>query len=211
VYVRDYSVVSNFLSIHVIGLGNASVVEKLIAARCNVNIQEMNGLTPLFIAAKRGYHAITGQLIAAGCDVDLQTKDERFPVLGEPPRWCLGETALHVAALFGNEAVTKQLIAASCKIDLLEENGQTALHYAVKNGYVAIAEQLIVARCNVDLQNKHGCTPFYIAAQNRCASISLDPIIIFDYQCGHQRYHLRDEVVRDCAPYHDSEDFIMNR
>jgi hypothetical protein len=45
VYVYDYSVVINFLSIHVIGLGNVSVVEKLIAARCNVNIQEMDGLT----------------------------------------------------------------------------------------------------------------------------------------------------------------------
>ncbi len=68
-------------------------------AHCNVNIQDMNGLTALYIATRHGHDAITGHLIASDCDVDLQTKDEPFPLRGE--------TALHTSACQGHEAVTK--------------------------------------------------------------------------------------------------------
>jgi ankyrin repeat protein len=100
--------------------GNASVTEQLVAARCNVNSQDRDGTTPLFIASKHGpwtplfkqatkyghagNAAVIRQLIAARCNVDLQDKH--------------GYTPLLIAAEFGQEAVTEQLIAARCNVDL---------------------------------------------------------------------------------------------
>ena len=44
---------------------NELFIEELIAARCNVELQEKNGYTPLHIAADKGREAVMEQLIAA--------------------------------------------------------------------------------------------------------------------------------------------------
>jgi hypothetical protein len=55
------------------GKGHAAVSKQLLAARCNVDLQEKNGFTPLHFAAKKGLTAVTTQLLAVRCNVDLQT------------------------------------------------------------------------------------------------------------------------------------------
>jgi len=94
------------------------------------------GNSPLLAAAFEGHVAVTEQLIAARCRVDLLTEH--------------GWTALHFAADQGHEAVMKQLLAAGCNIDLQgTEDGFTPLHLAAQNGYVSVAKQLVAARCSV--------------------------------------------------------------
>ena len=67
------------------------------------NYLDANGFTPLDMVTGKGHAAMTKQLIAARCNVNLQTKK--------------GDTPMHLAAVRGqkgHETVTKQLIAARC-------------------------------------------------------------------------------------------------
>jgi ankyrin repeat protein len=108
--------------------GHAAITKQLIDARCNVDLQNQAGATPLLLAAGLGPKAnaaITEQLIAARCNVDLQHKD--------------GFTALHGAAYEGHAAVTKQLLAVRCNVDVKDANGRTAPEAAEHQGHTAIA------------------------------------------------------------------------
>ena len=51
------------------------ITEQLIAARCNVDLQDAKGCTPLHFAAHHGHAAVTTQLLAARCNVDLQANN----------------------------------------------------------------------------------------------------------------------------------------
>jgi len=53
----------------------------------------MEGLTPLHVVATSGCEAVTTQLIAARCNVDIQATN--------------GYTPLHFVAFHGQEVVTK--------------------------------------------------------------------------------------------------------
>ena len=58
-----------------------------------MNLQQQEGATPLHLAVRNGHAAVTKQLIAARCNVDLQAEG--------------GCTPLHAAAGKGHEAVMK--------------------------------------------------------------------------------------------------------
>jgi ankyrin repeat protein len=88
-----------------------------------VNIEEkggsgkdQNGDTALHFAASIGDVAVTEQLIAARCNVNV-------------PDWH-GNSPLHSAAVLGYVAVTKELIVARCNVDLQDIDGLTPLHDA---------------------------------------------------------------------------------
>ena len=56
--------------------GHEAVTEKLLAARCSVDLQDAKyGYTALHAAAFNGHAAATTQLLAARCNVDLQAKN----------------------------------------------------------------------------------------------------------------------------------------
>jgi ankyrin repeat protein len=133
--------------------GDTAKVSTLLStqgAQSFINYQDAHGFTPLHDAASNGHAAVTKQLIAARCDVDLQQED--------------GGTPLHYAAQNGLEAVTEKLIAARCNVDLQANDGATPLLMAAAQGHEAVTKQLIAARCNVDLQDKNGFTPLHAAA-----------------------------------------------
>ena len=133
--------------------GDAAKVSTLLStqgAESFINCQNSRGATPLHAAAWHGREAVTKQLLAARCSVDLQDVE--------------GATPLHNAALNGHEAVTKQLIAARCSVDLQTENGSNALHVAAHLGHAAVTKQLLAARCNVDFRANNGFTPLHAAA-----------------------------------------------
>jgi ankyrin repeat protein len=80
--------------------GDAAAVSTLLStrgAKSFINYQGTAWFTPLLLAAQNGHETVTKQLIAARCDVHLQTRG--------------GSSPLHLAASKGHEAVTK---AAHC-------------------------------------------------------------------------------------------------
>ena len=82
-----------------------------------------NGQTAILLTTLGGHAAVTELIIAARCNVDLQTKN--------------GCTPLYCAAEEGHEAVTKQLIEARYNVDLQEEDGCTPLFIAALKGHAA--------------------------------------------------------------------------
>ena len=66
---------------------------RVIATRCNVDLQTNDGVKPLLIAAAHGHETVTNQLISARCNVDLQNKN--------------GVTPLITSAEYGHDTVTK--------------------------------------------------------------------------------------------------------
>ena len=66
------------------------VIEELIKAGCDLDIQAQNGCTGLHNAAANGHLATAKALINAACDLDIQNSN--------------GNTALHVAASKGMAA-----------------------------------------------------------------------------------------------------------
>jgi hypothetical protein len=67
-------------------------MEQLIQARCNVDLEDMDGRTPLHVAAQAGHASVTKKLLAARCNVDLLD--------------CRGLTALQVAEQFSSIIVS---------------------------------------------------------------------------------------------------------
>ena len=76
----------------------------LIEARGNVNQQQYDGATPLYMAAFFGHLQITEQLIEARANLDLEHKN--------------GYTPLMISAYNGHKAVAMLLLAARSNIDV---------------------------------------------------------------------------------------------
>ena len=59
-------------------IGDAAKVGTLLStqgAQSFINYQDARGCTPLYVAAGYGYASVTEQLLAARCNVNLQTED----------------------------------------------------------------------------------------------------------------------------------------
>ena len=60
--------------------GNFLVVEQLIKAGANINMQDAAGMSALHLATQAGYTVIIEDLLAAGADLDIRNKQGRTPV-----------------------------------------------------------------------------------------------------------------------------------
>jgi hypothetical protein len=60
---------------HAAKSGHEAVTKKLLAARCNVDLQSKMRATPLHMAAGYGHATITKQLLEARCNVDLKSPE----------------------------------------------------------------------------------------------------------------------------------------
>lgn len=101
---------------HATVCGRTSVVELLIAAGANVNIQQpQDGKTALMNAALEGRPEIAKLLIQAGANMNAKDRE--------------GNTALIIAAEVGNAEVAAVLIRSGADINATDNNGQSAFMY----------------------------------------------------------------------------------
>jgi ankyrin repeat protein len=153
--------------------GSTSAVERLLqisTVRAAVCAATSTGYTPLHLACGQGRREVVPLLLAAGADVNAQTRDAGFTPLhsavkaqsksvvaallaaganpGTPS--ADGDTVLHVAAAVGNLAVMRLLLKAvvACEgtsiIDVAA-SGMTALHRAVEKGHTRCLKVLLAA------------------------------------------------------------------
>ena len=110
--------------------GHIDIVEKLIAAGCDVDKARTDtGATPLYIAANRGHIDIVEKLIAAGCDVDKA-------------KTTTGTTPLFIAAQKGHIDIVKQLLENGANKLLCDSDGDSPLDVARVWGHNNIAALL---------------------------------------------------------------------
>jgi ankyrin repeat protein len=100
--------------------GYTSIEKELIAARCNVDVPEHGGATPLYMAAFFGNPKVAEQLIQARANIDLKHEN--------------GYTPLMISAWRVKTSVAKLLLAARDDIDVQKVDLDTAIITTVPMG-----------------------------------------------------------------------------
>ncbi|OHD72118.1 MAG: hypothetical protein A2177_06150 [Spirochaetes bacterium RBG_13_68_11] len=136
---------------------------------------EMDGGTPLHIAAARGDRETADLFIASGAGMDIMAAAglglTRFvedalhqdrSLAGS--RWYAGDTPMHWAARNGALEVVKLLAGCSAEIDARNEREETPLHLASYGGHAPVVDFLCGEGADLDAATNDGETPLFLAA-----------------------------------------------
>ncbi|CAH2252567.1 ankyrin repeat domain-containing 6 isoform X2 [Pelobates cultripes] len=137
--------------------GHLNVVQILLKAGCDLDIQDDGQQTALHRAAVVGNSEVLAALIQEGCALDRQDKD--------------GNTALHEAAWHGFSQSVKLLVKAGANVLARNKAGNTPLHLACQNGHSQSCRILLLAGSRADLKNNAGDTSLHVAARYNHLSI----------------------------------------
>lgn len=140
--------------------GKLNVAALLIKNGARVNEYNAQGITPLHIAAQKGYEFILNYLLKKGARRSTNVAENKH-----------GMTPLIMAARMGHLNVVKILIRKGAKIDTKDRDGDTALRYAVRMGRFGVVKYLVSKGADVNAQSANGCTPFTKAVIHGKASM----------------------------------------
>ena len=129
------------------GGGHLDVVERLLAARADVNAAATDGgWTALQAAAGGGHLKVVERLLAVRADVNAAATKEG------------GQTALQAAAGGGYLEVVERLLAVRADVNAAaaKEDGQTALQAAAGGGHLEVVERLLAAKADVNAAATNG-------------------------------------------------------
>ena len=127
--------------------------QRLLREGANAKTANRYGVTPLSLAAQKGYEAIVKLLLDTGkVDADLKGKD--------------GRTPLWLAAQNGHEAIVKLLLdTGKVDADAKDIDGRTPLSLAAEKGHEAIVKLLLnTGKVDADAEDIAGRTPLWLAA-----------------------------------------------
>uniref|UniRef100_A0A8C2PWW8 Ankyrin repeat domain 6 n=1 Tax=Cyprinus carpio TaxID=7962 RepID=A0A8C2PWW8_CYPCA len=137
--------------------GHIVVVRILLAAGCDLDIQDDGDQTALHRAAVLGNADVISALIQEGCALDRQDKD--------------GNTALHEAAWHGFGQSVKLLVKAGANVHAKNKAGNTALHLACQNGHALSSKVLLLGGSCPDSKNSVGDTCLHVSARYNHVSV----------------------------------------
>jgi ankyrin repeat protein len=125
---------------------------------CKHHIPHPSGITPLMIAAKRGYTDIVNRYIL-GCQGVAELAD--FIDLKDNT----SHSALVYACINNNLAIAKLIIEKGADVNSSTEEGKTAIMYASKLGHTKIAQLLLEKGADLGRVYGRGMTALMIAAE----------------------------------------------
>ncbi|NXC70549.1 ANKR6 protein, partial [Anhinga anhinga] len=131
--------------------GHLHVVQVLLKAGCDLDIQDDGDQTALHRAAVVGNTDVIAALIQEGCALDRQDKD--------------GNTALHEACWHGFSQSAKVLVKAGANVLAKNKAGNTPLHLACQNSHSQSTRVLLLGGSRADLKNNAGDTCLHVAAR----------------------------------------------
>ncbi|GBN05336.1 Serine/threonine-protein phosphatase 6 regulatory ankyrin repeat subunit B [Araneus ventricosus] len=135
-----------------ISQGFYDIVEILMQnEKIKINMQIVNDITPLHVAAELGQRVIVETLIIKGADVNAVTADCK-------------KTPLHNAASAGAAEVVKILLKKKAKINARAVDGSTPLHLAVYSGQANVVKMLNENGANVNIADYKNRTAIQLAA-----------------------------------------------
>ncbi|BES90039.1 Ankyrin repeat [Nesidiocoris tenuis] len=130
--------------------GHVGILNFLIAAGADVNVQTSSGSTPLRAASHEGRLGIVESLLMAGADPEVANHYEN--------------TCLMIAAYRGHYFVVVRLIQAGADPNRKSLCGATALHFAAENGHASVIQELLIAGA-VETKQNTGLTPLMMGAE----------------------------------------------
>ncbi|XP_063668634.1 ankyrin repeat domain-containing protein 6 isoform X18 [Pan troglodytes] len=119
--------------------GHLPVVQILLKAGCDLDVQDDGDQTALHRATVVGNTEIIAALIHEGCALDRQDKD--------------GNTALHEASWHGFSQSAKLLVKAGANVLAKNKAGDTALHVAAALNHKKVAKILLEAGADTTIVN----------------------------------------------------------
>jgi ankyrin repeat protein len=157
---------------------NTEQIKLLLSAGADVNIKLKYGpgnVTPLHIAAFRGYENVTEILLANGADINVSDK-RGITSLTVAKRQKHTEVAnillqhgaretLHGVIFSGDVDEVERLLSQGADINAKNEIGQTPLIWALKNDQIEVAELLLAKGVDVNLKNRQGRTAIDVAKE----------------------------------------------
>ncbi len=102
------------------------------------------GMTPLHLAADKGYEQVCQLLLQHGARVNASNE--------------LKETPLHLAAKHGHEHISKLLLQHGADANNVKADGDSILITAIRKHEAVIVRQLLEHGANVHFRNKYGDT-----------------------------------------------------
>lgn len=176
--------------------GDTAGLQRLLAARPDVNARDAHGRTPLHVATFARQREAVRLLAQAGAALDLLENDRYDAVtiaavaddedtlrlllqLGASARQVTSRydgTALIAAAHLGHVGVLRQLIAAGAPLDHVNNLHWTALIESIVLGdggarHQATLQALLDAGASTRLADRHGNTPLQLARQRGYAAM----------------------------------------
>ncbi|XP_047189115.1 ankyrin repeat domain-containing protein 27 isoform X2 [Scophthalmus maximus] len=158
--------------------GPTQKLSVLQAGTLGVNSCNVDGFTPLHVAALHGHSALAAQLIRHGASINARTNQSATPLhlasqnshvqvvrlllecnakLNKKDHY--GNTPLMLACLCGNMETVTILLQSKALVNIANLQGNTALHEAVRGGHQALVELLLRAGASPGLRNKRQRTP----------------------------------------------------
>ncbi|XP_024302133.1 ankyrin repeat domain-containing protein 6 isoform X26 [Homo sapiens] len=139
--------------------GHLPVVQILLKAGCDLDVQDDGDQTALHRATVVGNTEIIAALIHEGCALDRQDK--------------AGNTALHLACQNSHSQSTRVLLLAGSRADLKNNAGDTALHVAAALNHKKVAKILLEAGADTTIVNNAGQTPLETARYHNNPEVAL--------------------------------------
>ncbi|PSN32251.1 hypothetical protein C0J52_19671 [Blattella germanica] len=135
--------------------GRIDIIKVLTeTGRCEVDIKNSSGDSPLILAVRSSLMYIISTLVLAGANINL---------IGDE-----GHAPLHIAVAMGDKEIVNLLIELGADINNLNISGNTPLHRAVYFQNLSIIQCLLNHGAKKDILNENGETPFDIAVQIGC-------------------------------------------
>ena len=128
-----------------------------LQAGADMDKTDGRGLTPLYVAAARGYNKAAACLVEAGADKDKADLS--------------GFTPLHAAVGRGHVEMTRYLVNAGANKDAANLAGITPMLAAAKKGFLRMARVLMEAAADVNRADAGGVTPLQAADERGHAEI----------------------------------------
>ncbi|MEJ1286075.1 ankyrin repeat domain 6 [Cricetulus griseus] len=163
--------------------GHLSVVQILLKAGCDLDVQDDGDQTALHRATVVGNIEIITALIREGCALDRQDKD--------------GNTALHEAAWHGFSQSAKLLVKAGANVLARNKAGNTALHLACQNSRSQSTRVLLLGGSRADLKNNAGDTCLHVAA--RYNHLSIIKLLLSAFCSVHEKNQAGDTALHVAA------------
>lgn len=159
--------------------GHLSVVEILLKAGCDLDVQDDGDQTALHRAAVVGHTDVVSALIQDGCALDRQDKD--------------GNTALHEASWHGFSQSAKLLVKAGANVLAKNKAGNTALHLACQNSHAQSTRVLLLGGSRANLKNNAGDTCLHVAA--RYNHVSIIKLLLSSFCSVHEKNQAGDTAL----------------